>query len=60
MLELDLVKNNGIIRCTNQTKEIIISALSFVKEIEGSRVILSPFKTSGTLQALKKRITNEK
>jgi RNase P/RNase MRP subunit POP5 len=50
----------GIIRCSHHTKETIISAISLVKEIEGVKVILSPFKTSGTILSLKKRINKKK
>jgi len=53
-MELNLDEEYGIIRCSHKTKETIISALSLVKEIEGVRIILSPFKTSGTVQSLKK------
>ena len=53
-------KEFGIIRCSHQTKEILISALSLVKEIDGIRVILSPYNTSGTILSLKKRIDKKK
>jgi len=49
----------GIIRCSHHTKETIMSALSLVKEINGTRVILSPFKTSGTIRSLKKRFIED-
>ena len=57
LLELDLEENYGILRCSHNTKELIISALSLIKEIDGKRVILSPFKTSGTIRAIR-RIKN--
>ncbi len=60
LIELNLDEEYGIIRCSHQTKETIISALSLVKEINGIKVILSPFKTSGTILSLKKRINKEK
>ncbi len=60
LVELNLDEDYGIIRCSHQTKEIIISALSLVKEIDGIKVILSPFKTSGTIPSLKKRISKVK
>ncbi|MFX0137289.1 MAG: Rpp14/Pop5 family protein [Candidatus Hodarchaeota archaeon] len=54
LVELNLEEEYGILRCSHQTKEIIISALTLVKEINGSRVILSPIKTSGTIRSIKK------
>jgi RNase P/RNase MRP subunit POP5 len=53
LVELDLKDNFGIIRCSHETKEIIISALTLIQEINGNRVILSPIKTSGTIKSLK-------
>lgn len=52
LLELDLENKYGILRCSHNTKDVIISALSFIKEINGTRVILSPIKTSGTIKAI--------
>ena len=60
LVELNMEEEYGIIRCSHQTKETIISAISLVKEIEGVKVILSPFKTSGTISSLKKRIIKKK
>jgi len=66
LIELNLEENYGIIRCTHQTKEILISSLTLVQEINGIRVILVPKKTSGTIRTLKKQSkyslieTNEK
>ena len=54
LLELNLEEKYGIVRCSHNTKEVIISALSLIKEIAGKRVILSPVKTSGTINAIKK------
>ncbi|MFX1327070.1 MAG: Rpp14/Pop5 family protein [Promethearchaeota archaeon] len=58
LIELDLDENYGIIRCSHKTKEIIISSLSLVKEINGIKVIISPIKTSGTIRSLKKKLLN--
>lgn len=58
-MELNLDEDYGIIRCSHHTKETIMSALSLVKEINGTRVILSPFKTSGTIRSLKKRFIED-
>ena len=52
--ELNLEEGYGIIRCSHHTKEIIISALTLIKEINGIKVILSPIKTSGTINSIKK------
>ena len=52
LLELD--ENFGIIRCSDGTKEIVLTALALIKEVKGKRVILSPIKTSGTIKAIKK------
>ncbi|MFX1390405.1 MAG: Rpp14/Pop5 family protein [Promethearchaeota archaeon] len=56
LMELNLDEEYGIMRCSHQTKEIIITALSLVKEIKGVKVILSPIRTSGTIHSLKKLI----
>ncbi|MFW9900221.1 MAG: Rpp14/Pop5 family protein [Candidatus Thorarchaeota archaeon] len=53
LIELNLDENYGIIRCTHQTKEILISALSLVKAVNDTRVILVPKKTSGTIKSIK-------
>ena len=60
LIELNLNKGYGIIRCSHQTKETIISALSLVKQIDGIKVILSPFKTSGTIISIRKKINQGK
>ena len=54
LLELNLEEEFGIIRCSHETKEVIISALTLVKEINGKKIILSPVKTSGTIRSIKK------
>ncbi|TFF95853.1 MAG: hypothetical protein EU544_01865 [Promethearchaeota archaeon] len=56
LLELDLIHSYGILRCTNSTKELLITALTFVREINHTKIILSPIKTSGTLKSIKKFI----
>ncbi|KKM07270.1 hypothetical protein LCGC14_1735590 [marine sediment metagenome] len=53
--ELNWEEGYGIIRCSHQTKEIIISALALVKDINGLKVVLSPIKTSGTINSIKKK-----
>ncbi|MHA1488602.1 MAG: Rpp14/Pop5 family protein [Promethearchaeota archaeon] len=54
LLELNLEKKYGIVRCSHTTKEKIISALSLIKEINRKRIILSPIKTSGTISKIQK------
>lgn len=56
LLELNLKNNYGIVRCSHQTKEIMISALSMIKEINDERIIFSPIKTSGTIKKIKNLI----
>lgn len=55
LLELNLEENIGILRCSQETKEIIISALSLIKEINTKRIIFSPILTSGTIKSIKKK-----
>lgn len=57
--QLNLEEGYGIIRCSHQTKEIIISALTLIKEINGNKVILSPIKTSGTIKTIKENFKNK-
>ena len=56
LVELNLKEDYGIIRFSHDTKEVIITALTLVQQINGNRVILSPIKTSGTINTLKKKI----
>ena len=51
---IELGKDFGIIRCSDRTTEITLSALTFIKEVKGKKVIFSPIKTSGTIKAIKK------
>lgn len=53
LVEFKQEESSGIVRCSHETKEIIITALTLIKEINGKRVILSPIKTSGTIKSLK-------
>ncbi|MFX1276008.1 MAG: Rpp14/Pop5 family protein [Promethearchaeota archaeon] len=55
LVEFNLERRYGIIRCSHKTKESIITALTLISEINGNRVILSPLKTSGTIQSIKKK-----
>ncbi|MBD3342752.1 MAG: hypothetical protein GF353_26885 [Candidatus Lokiarchaeota archaeon] len=56
IIDLDLNKNFGLLRCTDKTKEIVITSLTMIKEIENKKIILSPVKTSGTLKSIRKYI----
>lgn len=56
LVEYNTDEGYGIIRCSHMTKEMIISALTMIQEISGVRIILSPIKTSGTLNKIKKYI----
>ena len=38
LVEFDLKNNYGIIRCSHQTKEVIISALTLITEISGETI----------------------
>jgi len=60
LFELNIEEEIGIIRCSNETKEILISALTLIKEINGKRIILSPIKTSGTIKGIKKSYKSNK
>ena len=51
---LEISDEYGIIRCSNNTKEIVLTALALIKELKGKKLILSPIKTSGTIKAIKK------
>jgi len=54
LLDINFTDGFGIIRCSHQTKEIVISALTLITEISGKKIILSPIKTSGTIRSIKK------
>ena len=53
LIELNTLRNYGIIRCSHITKEIVISALTMIREISDERVIFTPIKTSGTLKKIR-------
>ena len=52
--ELDTTEGYGILKCSQDTKELIIAALTLVRELNGKTIIISPLKTSGTIKTLKK------
>lgn len=56
LVDLNVTENYAIIRFSHETKEVIITALTLVQEINGKRVIFSPLKTSGTIKSLKKKL----
>ena len=58
LLKLDWKKRYGIIRCSHITKEIMISALSLINEINSERIIITPIKTSGSFNKIKNLADN--
>jgi len=52
LVDINFLEGFGIIRCSHQTKEIVISALTLITEISGKKIILSPIKTSGTIRSI--------
>lgn len=55
LVEFNKEKNIGILRCSNKTKEIVITSLILIKEMQGKKIIISPIATSGTIKSLKKK-----
>ena len=53
LLDINFKDGFGIIRCSHQTKEIVMTALTLITEISGKKIILSPIKTSGTIRSIK-------
>ncbi len=56
LIDLNIEKNYGMLRCSHKTKETLITALCLVSDINNKRIILSTLKTSGTLKSLKKSV----
>jgi len=54
LLDINFADGFGVVRCSHQTKEIVMTALTLITEISGNVVILSPIKTSGTIRGIKK------
>ncbi|MFO8019298.1 MAG: Rpp14/Pop5 family protein [Promethearchaeia archaeon] len=54
LVELNNKNNYGILRVSQYSKEMAISALTLIKNINGMPIIFSTVKTSGTLKSLKK------
>jgi RNase P/RNase MRP subunit POP5 len=54
LFEINFIEGFGIVRCSHQTKEVVMSALTLITEISGNKVVISPIKTSGTIQNIKK------
>ncbi len=52
LVDINFLEGFGILRCSHQTKEIVISALTLITEISGNKVIFSPIKTSGTIRRI--------
>ena len=54
LVDYNIQKNYGILRCSHNTKEKVITALTLIKQSENERIIISPIKTAGTIKAIKK------
>jgi RNase P/RNase MRP subunit POP5 len=54
LLDFNFKEGFGILRCSHNTKETVMSALTLITEISGNTVVLSPIKTSGTIHSIKK------
>ena len=54
LVELNNEENYGIIRCSHETKETVITAMTMIKEINRKNIIISPVKTSGTIKSIMK------
>ena len=54
LFDINFVEGFGIIRCSHQTKEVIMTALTLITEISGNVVVISPIRTSGTIRKIKK------
>lgn len=54
LLDFNFTEGYGIFRCSHNTKETVMSALTLITEISGNNVVLSPIKTSGTIRSIKK------
>ena len=52
LVDINFLEGFGIIRCSHQTKEIVISALTLITEIAGNKFVFSPIKTSGTIRSI--------
>ena len=52
LVDINFLEGFGIIRCSHQTKEIVISALTLITEISGNKIVFSPIKTSGTIRSI--------
>ena len=52
LVDINFLEGFGIIRCSHQTKEVVISALTLITEISGKKIVLSPMITSGTIRSI--------
>ncbi|MBY8981266.1 MAG: hypothetical protein KGD72_12815 [Candidatus Lokiarchaeota archaeon] len=52
LVDINFLEGFGIIRCSHQTKEVVISALTLITEISGNKIVFSPIKTSGTIRSI--------
>ncbi len=56
LIEYNSNQGFGIFRCSHETKEVLISALTLIREINKNKIILAPMRTSGTIKKLKQKI----
>jgi RNase P/RNase MRP subunit POP5 len=54
MVKFNAKEQWGILRCTNQTKERVITSLAFTSDINKIPIIFHTIKTSGTIKKLLK------
>ena len=54
LLEFNIDNTTGIVRISHGTKEMIITAITLIREINENRVIILPIKTSGTINGIKR------
>ena len=52
LVNLNFENGFGVLRCSNETKEELITALGFIKEINGKKLIISPIKTSSSIKKI--------
>ena len=52
LVDINFLEGFGIIKCSHQTKEVVISALTLITEISGNKIVFSPIKTSGTIRSI--------
>jgi len=46
----------GVIRCTHDTKYVVLAAMGIIRKVGGKRAIIIPVRTSGTIKRAKKAL----